>query len=286
LTSLQKLQQREKPKTGLRILVVDDDSLNQRLLSIVLASDNHIVTFAYSGSEALSAIDQNQFDLIFMDIQIPDMDGFEVSKRIRNSKSPNSQTPIVALTALSTYHKKLQDYLNNGLINDCIYKPFETIRIEQIIASIRTGKGIALTEYSHTTQMDPDKASILETKNILPFFSNDPEKYRQLFRDFLQTLPERIMKMKQSEQEQDWKSLSTLAHNLTGIAENFGAMKLSVLARQLDNEAGEKNMTVAHELLEKIEENIPALQESFIVRVEKPNSLNQLGNYYYACTSH
>ena len=101
LLSKQLPKQRVKQKAGLNILIVDDDSLNQRLLNIVLARDNHEITFAYSGNEAINAINQHQFDLIFMDIQIPDMDGFEICTFIRNSNSPNKQTPIVALTALS-----------------------------------------------------------------------------------------------------------------------------------------------------------------------------------------
>ena len=68
LLSKQLPKQRVKQKAGLNILIVDDDSLNQRLLNIVLARDNHEITFAYSGNEAINAINQHQFDLIFMGI--------------------------------------------------------------------------------------------------------------------------------------------------------------------------------------------------------------------------
>ena len=272
--SLQKSQQLSKNKTGLNILVVDDDSLNQRLLSIVLTRDNHIVTSAYDANEALDAITENPFDLIFMDIQIPGMDGFEVSKHIRESKSPNSQTSIVVLTALPSDHKILQDYLDNGLINDCIFKPFEANRIEQVIASIQAGKGITHTRSSHATSIDVTKASILETKNVLPFFSNDLDKYKQLFEEFLQTLPDRIEKMQKCEEKEDWPSLSTHAHNLTGVARNFGAVKLSALAHQLDKETDKKNISVIHELLKKIETNIPLLKVAFMDTIKKLNTIN------------
>ncbi len=267
LLSKQLPKQRVKQKAGLNILIVDDDSLNQRLLNIVLARDNHEITFAYSGNEAINAINQHQFDLIFMDIQIPDMDGFEICTFIRNSNSPNKQTPIVALTALSAQHESLQDYLNNGFINDCIFKPFETKHIEQVIASVRTGKGLV---YSNAVQKDPKKAPILETENILPFFNNDPQNYTELFMEFLQALPEKIKKMQESAQEQDWQLLSLLAHNLTGVAANFGAMKLSALAQQLDNEAGQKKMTAAHDSLENIERNVLPLKKAFIALRKTP----------------
>ena len=65
LVSLQKTQEPPKEKSGLRILVVDDDSLNQRLLAILLTRHNHIVSSAYSGSDVLDVITEKQFDLIF-----------------------------------------------------------------------------------------------------------------------------------------------------------------------------------------------------------------------------
>jgi len=64
--------------------------------------------------------------------------------------------------------------------------------------------------------------------------------------------------------------LSLLAHNLTGVAANFGAMKLSALAQQLDNEAGQKKMTAAHDSLENIERNVLPLKKAFIALRKTP----------------
>ena len=269
----QNIGQRIKQEPGLKILVVDDDSLNQRLLSIVLSRDDHIITFAHDGHEAINKMNEEKFDLIFMDIHIPGMDGIEVCRYIRDHKSPNRLSPIVALTASSTEHKKLQELLSEGLISDLIYKPFEKKHIERIVETIQAEKKASFTSISQKAPVNPNDAPVLETQNILPLFSNSPEKYKQLFDEFLQTLPERIEKMKECEEKEDWKSLSTLAHNLTGVAANFGALKLSALAYQLDKDAGEKKMPKIHGFIEDIEKNVTPLQQAFSLAVKEFNEL-------------
>ena len=269
----QNIGQRIKQEPGLKILVVDDDSLNQRLLSIVLSRDDHIITFAHDGHEAINKMNEEKFDLIFMDIHIPGMDGIEVCRYIRDHKSPNRLSPIVALTASSTEHKKLQELLSEGLISDLIYKPFEKKHIERIVETIQAEKKASFTSISQKAPVNPNDAPVLETQNILPLFSNSPEKYKQLFDEFLQTLPERIEKMKECEETEDWKSLSMLAHNLTGVAANFGALKLSALAYQLDKDAGEKKMPKIHGFIEDIEKNVTPLQQAFSLAVKEFNEL-------------
>lgn len=269
----QSLRQRIKQETGLKILVVDDDTLNQRLLSIILTQDDHIIIFAHDGHEAIKKMNEEKFDLIFMDIQIPGMDGVEVCRYIRDHKSPNQLSPIVALTASSTEHKKLQELLSEELINDCIYKPFEKKHIETIVDTIHAEKKASVIGISQEAPVDPNDAPVLETQNILPLFSNSPEKYKLLFDEFLQTLPERIEKMKACEEKEDWKSLSILAHNLTGVAANFGALKLSALAYQLDKDSGEKKTPQIHGFIEAIEKNVAPLQQAFGLAVTEFNKL-------------
>ncbi len=269
----QNLRQRIKQEPSLKILVVDDDNLNQRLLSIVLSRDDHIIIFAHGGHEAINKMNEEKFDLIFMDIHIPDMDGIEVCRYIRSHKSPNQLSPIVALTASSNSNKNLQELISKGLINDCVYKPFEKNHIERIVETIQVEKKASFTSISQKAPTNPNDAPVLEAQNILPLFGNSPEKYQQLFDEFLQTLPERIEKMRECEEKEDWKSLSMLAHNLTGVAANFGALKLSALAYQLDKDAGEKKMSKIQNFIEDIEKNVTPLQQAFSLAVKEFDEL-------------
>jgi CheY-like chemotaxis protein len=83
----------------LRILVADDNRVNQKVAKRMLERLGHTVTLASDGKEALSAIKTGSFDLIMMDVQMPEMDGFEATRRIREWEAGKTRIPIIALTA-------------------------------------------------------------------------------------------------------------------------------------------------------------------------------------------
>lgn len=111
----------------LHLLVVDDEWNMRNLLRIYLSKNGFEVTEAANGNEALKQVEQKSFDLILLDVMMPDMDGWEVCRRIRLI----NQTPIIMLTARSETKDKVQG-LNVGA-DDYVVKPFEP---DELIARI------------------------------------------------------------------------------------------------------------------------------------------------------
>ncbi|TLN00362.1 response regulator, partial [bacterium] len=115
----------------LEILVVEDNEINQKMVRTLLSKRGHCVDVAASGLEALDATQQKPYDAIFMDVQMPELDGFEASRRIRASEGPNQGTPIIAMTA-HVMPGDRQRCLEAGMV-DYISKPIDTRKLFQIL---------------------------------------------------------------------------------------------------------------------------------------------------------
>ena len=116
---------------SLRILVADDDELGRRLMRVILTHEGHSVEVVANGLEALEAVKKNKFDIVFMDLHMPDMDGMEASRQIRAWENGDSHTFIVALTA--SYLPEIgQALFDSGIDND-ISKPFEVEQIQKLL---------------------------------------------------------------------------------------------------------------------------------------------------------
>lgn len=126
----------DKPLNGkgipsLAILVVDDDELNRRLMRVLLTNEGHRVEAAANGLEALEAVKQKKFDIVFMDLQMPVMGGIEASQQIRAWEKDNSHIFIVALTA--SYLPEEGQLMFEAGMDNFISKPFQVEQIQKLL---------------------------------------------------------------------------------------------------------------------------------------------------------
>jgi CheY-like chemotaxis protein len=116
---------------SLSILVVDDDEINRRLMRVLLTLEGHRVEVASNGLEAIDAVKRNKFDIVFMDLQMPEMDGIEASRQIRAWEDESTHTFIVALTA--SYLPEIGQTLFEAGIDNYLSKPFQIAHIQQLV---------------------------------------------------------------------------------------------------------------------------------------------------------
>ncbi len=114
-----------------KILVVDDDLMSQHLMQVLLTREGYQVDVASNGSEAVDAIKYQEFDIVFMDLQMPGMDGMEASRRIREWEKGGQHTFIVALTA-SYLPDQGQELFEAG-IDSYLSKPFGLEHVQQTL---------------------------------------------------------------------------------------------------------------------------------------------------------
>ena len=223
------------PKHCLKILVVDDDDLNRRMMRLILVRYGHDVQVVANGIEALEAVKEQKFDFVFMDLQMPLMDGFEASRRIREWENGGVRTYIVALTA-SYFPEEGQRLFEVG-IDNYIAKPFEVEHIRRLLdVFARSGHHLPAAVHSEADG-SPEKHDILDIGKGLQQLSGDVKIYQELLTDFIQGLPGRLSILEQLLTEKDADSLVREAHNLKGVASNLGALQLADYAGKLEKQS-------------------------------------------------
>lgn len=248
----------------LKILVVDDDELNRRMMKILLSREGHNVELASNGMEALDAVKYNRFDLVFMDLQMPTMDGVEASRRIREWENGGLHTFIVALTA--SYLPEEGQLLFEAGIDNYISKPFEIDHIQRMLSLISKPSQPLLR--AQPLGVEPaDEHQVLDIEKGTQRVGGDPDMYRELLSDFVQELSARIQVLEGHLLERDMDALSRDAHNLKGVSSNLGAMELAECASKLDKQSVE-GYTRLHEglflELKKAELNLSRTANDFL----------------------
>jgi CheY-like chemotaxis protein len=232
-----------------KILVVDDDELNQRMMKVLLTREGYQVDLASNGLEALDAVKFQHYDVVFMDLQMPVMDGIEASRRIREWENGGRHTFIVALTA--SYLPEEGHILFEAGIDNYISKPFELEHIQRLLKYSLTPR-VPIVNQPSVPAQEPSK-EVLNIQKGIEQVGGDLETYKELLSDFIDGLPERLQVIQHFFARRDLAGLSRAAHNLNGIAANLGASQLSEYARKLDRQSIDGYTEPMDDLLREIQ---------------------------------
>ncbi len=243
-----------------KILLVDDDHLSQRMMGLVLSSGGYLYATACNGAEALEAVQSQHFDLILMDLQMPIMDGYEATRRIRALEAGKGQIPIIALTAMM-FDDDNQLCLDTGM-DGCIIKPFDIAQLYQAIDSfVENSKKSSVAQTKHGMKLE-DENSLLNIQAALPRFGNDIQTYREFLQEFLQSLPDRMKQIRTMFDSGDFQSLTKDSHNLKGVAASMGAMQISALAAKLEQHSRNGKSRLIEETLDECDKTVLILKNN------------------------
>jgi HPt (histidine-containing phosphotransfer) domain-containing protein len=143
-----------------------------------------------------------------------------------------------------------QRCLDAGM-DDYISKPLDTRRVMQVMQRWAIKRPEA-ERSSVLIENTPESSLLLDTKSALPRFSNDIEFYISLLDEFIASIPERLEEQRTYLKDRQWKKLADSAHNLKGVAANFGAMRISAFARELDDFALAEQEQMVEDRINKI----------------------------------
>jgi len=247
------------PKRNLRILVAEDNSVNQRLAARLLEREGHSVTIAGSGQEAVDLFEQRPFDLILMDVQMPGLDGLQATARIRKKElTTGGHVPIAAMTAQASESDRLRCF-ESGM-DAYVTKPVHVPALLKMIESVGAGGN------SMNTQLAGEGADVgaqlrqLDESLALSRVGGDVELLKEVVELFLDDYPSTFEKIKNAVAASDASALEHHAHSLKGSVATFGAGRAFEAAFALERQGREGDLRGAQEGLIQLEQALVALR--------------------------
>ncbi len=271
-------------KIGAKVLVAEDNAVNQKLITEMLRIFDCEMTLVENGRDAVLINQQDQFDMILMDCQMPEMDGYQATAKIRSQEQESgleSGVVIVALTA-NAREEDRERCLACGM-NDYLSKPFKMAQLRDVIMKWhQAGEGydITATNLSESPKddtqdfSDEEHIDLLDLKTLAgikalegPQSSNILE---QLFEIYRSTAPVLIEKLYSSIRREDSVAVRESAHSLKSSSGNMGARKLFLLSAKLEELGRDQQLEGALEVLEEIERLFPTVCRLLQREIQRP----------------
>jgi CheY-like chemotaxis protein/HPt (histidine-containing phosphotransfer) domain-containing protein len=212
------------PERRLRLLLAEDNVVNQRLAATLLERRGHRVTIANNGREALDALTARPFDVVLMDVQMPEMGGFEATGVIRErERATGAHVPIIAMTAHAMKGDR-ERCLEAGM-DEYLTKPLDSRRLCALVEHMAAGQPPA----------EPDLPPPSEiSDNVLARVGGDRQLLAEISKLFVDDAPRHLEKIREAIEQRDGESLRRAAHGLKGAAANFEADGVVSAARTLE----------------------------------------------------
>ncbi len=251
-----------------RILLVEDNITNQQVALGILNRLGLSADTAANGDEAVRALAIIPYDLVLMDVQMPVMDGFEATRRIRDPHSPalNHRIPIIAMTA-NAMQEDREKCLAAGM-DDYITKPVLPLSLAEALE-----KWLPAATGSTLTGAFGGGKKVTETANKLPVFDkagmmsrlmNDEELALKIIDAFLDDMPRQIEQLRKHIDTDDMAAAGRQAHTIKGASANVGGERLRSAAYTIEQAAKDSDPEKVRATIQELEEEFLRLRQSML----------------------
>lgn len=218
-----------------RVLLAEDNPANKMIAQVILEKAGLDVDTAADGLEAVAAVKQRSYDLILMDVGMPEMDGIEATTFIRKMSGPQSKTPIVAMTA-HVVRGDRESLLSKGM-DDYLAKPATKRQLLAIVEKWLGTKAIDdIPAYDSASSQVFNENPTLDTAPLLQLAMDvDAEMVPELVNTFIEHTKDRLKTIQQAIETKDMALLEAQSHALKSSAATFGVMRFHKLCSDLEN---------------------------------------------------
>jgi CheY-like chemotaxis protein/HPt (histidine-containing phosphotransfer) domain-containing protein len=232
----------------LRILLAEDNTVNQKLALRLLSQMGYRADLASNGLEALQAVERQAYDVVLMDVQMPEMDGLEATRQIRRRAEAGKQPWIIAMTANAMQGDR--ELCIAAGMDDYLSKP---VRVGELVAALeraRPDEGPAVAG-----QLMPERHPAIDALTFESLAASMGEDYiGELVAAYLEETPRLIAGLRQSLEKGDAVAFQRTAHSIKSSSASFGASSLSEAARQLELSAQNHFQAIVGEDLDRLEQ--------------------------------
>ena len=237
-----------KAAVALKLLLVDDNPFNQKVGVLKLQRQGHEVTVAGSGKDALAILEKQTFDIVFMDMHMPEMDGLEATARIRQQETGTGRRmPIIAMTANAGDDAREQ-CLQAGM-DAYVAKPIQDRELFAVIREVVPTVGTAPESQLPNTPALTTSVSTVDRAKLLSSVGGSISMLRQLIADFRQDVGPLMDELTDGVAKNDCKAVHRAAHTLKGMVNFFGVSEITEVAFQLEQMGSRGDCTQAQEKL-------------------------------------
>jgi two-component system, sensor histidine kinase and response regulator len=291
----------ENRKLGFRILLAEDNAINQKLALVLLQKAGYSVDAVETGVQAIKKIQSNQYSVVLMDVQMSEMDGLEATQRIRElEKLTGMHVPIIAMTAHAMQGDRelcldagMDDYVTKPLQPKVLFSAIdrwikfatlskEDIRFTQDYSSqesafsMEMDDGLFGEDIPSPLTQEPgviipviqeiatSDAVPVDFDSALCHFDDNRDFMLELFKQYKDQLPERMVEIQEAVREGDANRLTRLAHNLKGLSLNFSANTLAQFALGLEEIGRQNDLTQAAVIFRQLEAETQRVKEYLI----------------------
>jgi CheY-like chemotaxis protein/HPt (histidine-containing phosphotransfer) domain-containing protein len=238
------------PARPLRLLLAEDTQPNQKLVVRILQKRGHAVDVAGNGAEALALVREDDFDLVLMDVQMPEMDGFQATREIRRLADPRkARIPVVAMTAYAM--KGDQERCLEAGMDAYLAKPIEAGELIEIVERMAAVQRAAA----------PPAEPIYDAEQALVRCAGQHDILADMLSFFLDNVPQWIADMRAAADTAGWTELARHAHRLRGTLVYLAAHAAEKLAFQVEEAASAGDASAASAALEPLTTALGRLEQ-------------------------
>jgi CheY-like chemotaxis protein len=243
-----------KPATSaLRILLAEDNAVNQKVALAILDRLGYRADVAWNGLEALEALERQPYDVVLMDVQMPELDGLDASRRICERWPPEVRPRIIAMTANAMLEDREACFAAG--MDDYVAKPIRPDALAEALRQVRRLAGVV--DASSAARLHLEAGALDSLREL-----GGDDFLTEVIDEFLVDAPKLLTTLRGALDQDDADELRRAAHTLKSNGATLGAGDFSELCRTLEERAKNRKLTGATDLIDGIENEYCRLQEA------------------------